>query len=102
MSNFKDDILGATAGEPIEAIVIGQYDWSAGDERNVAPQGLVIPWSEAAPLLDYEYCDGFGGAECHPIVAWTKNFVLSVHEYDGSTRVVAHPRNPAAHLPEMC
>ncbi len=101
MSKFKDDILKAAGGEPIDAIVIGDYGWGSPDRR-LAAAGKILTWTEAAPLLDYEYDDGFGGPECHAFVAWTTNRVLYVHEYDGSTSVSCRPRNPTTHMPDMC
>lgn len=116
MSNFLEDIRKVLSDEPVEAAVIGNHGdswWREDGERDgsldpddrrfIAPgkRGIVLDWAEAAPLLDYEYDDGFGGADCHPVWIWTPTRVLFVSTYDGSTNVTSVPRNPAAGQPHM-
>ena len=96
-TTFAEDIAGVADNEPIEAVVIGRRGNGWFDEPQEAQP--VLSWGEARERLDYEYDDGFGGAECHAIYAWTPTRVLFVHEYDGSTTVVSVPRNPAASKP---
>lgn len=99
---FKDDILEAANGEPILAIVIGEFGW--GYRERVPLQvstNQVLTWEEAASSLDYKYDDGFGAPDCHAITAWTENTVIFVVQYDGSTCVQTIPRNPIDHKPEM-
>lgn len=101
MSNFASDIEEATNGQPIEAIVIGKEEWR---ERHPVPPeltGIPISWEMARPHLDYEYDTGFGAADCHAVYAWTKDDVIFVCEYDGSTHMMAVPRSPVATQPEM-
>ncbi len=105
--NFANDIEEAAAGEKIEAIVIGKIGWAVDedeDRRGISKElrNRVLAWEVARPLLDYEYDGGFGGSDCHAIYAWTATHVLSVHEYDGSTRVIAVPRNPVDIKAEQC
>jgi hypothetical protein len=96
-SNFKDDILAAAKGEPIEAISVGRKrsGWSLDDTPDHALGDGPVSWDMAAPVLDYAYDAGFGGQDCHNIWAWTRTRVLSIHEYDGSTSIISVPRNPA-------
>ena len=104
MGNFKDDILEAANGEPIEAIVIGEYGWGGYKENERVPddkQGVILTWDEAAPMLDYSYDTGFGAPECHAIEAFTASRILSVSEYDGSTYITWANRNPIATKPGM-
>ena len=112
MRTFAQDIEEA-AGEPIEYIVIGAFGWGSIDDgdnevykqngRNVPKhlRGIVLEWEAARPYLDYEYDTGYGAPECHAITAWTANKVLYVVQYDGSTGIVAIPRNPIDHIPLM-
>lgn len=101
--NFRDEILEAAEGEPIEAIRISNdpQEYLYYDDKNSNPRkidssklNVNLPWEEAAPLLNYTHNNGYGGQECHDIIAWTKNKVLFVHEYDGSTCVQSVYRNP--------
>lgn len=115
MSNFLADIRGELADEPVDAVVIGDHGggWrdapdrdgylEPGEARYIAPEkrGVVLDWSEAEPLLDYEYDSGYGGADCHPVWIWTPTRVLFVSTYDGSTAVESVPRNPSPGGPYM-
>lgn len=97
--NFADLIVEAANGEPIESVVIGPgyfYD----NAPSAAPTGVMMTWAEAVKWLDYEFYSGFGGAGCHPVFVWTKNWVHFVHEYDGSTSISSVPRNPCDCIPE--
>jgi hypothetical protein len=105
MSNFKDDILEAANGEPIEAIVIGEMGWGDYKEENKPPYrhvlNKILSWDDALLLLDYEYDTGYGAPDCQAITAWTKNQVLFVVQYDGSTNIYSVPRSPIEHVPCM-
>lgn len=106
-SNFKDDILHIceSLGEKIEAIVIERID-PYGDlpEEDYGSEGIpnykdlpfgeVKKWEEVEDLLDFEYDSGYGTQECPNITAWTRNYVLFVKEYDGSTYVSFIRRHP--------
>ncbi len=108
---FADEIE-RKAGEPIEAIVIGPFGWgSMGDEpgygekdvrESVLPnRGIVQNWADVRRMLDYDYGREFGAPGCDAIWAYTKRKVLFVSEYDGSTTIVAVPRNPEPGVPSM-
>jgi hypothetical protein len=56
--------------------------------------GELLTFEQARPMLDYEFDRGFGQPQCDAIFAWTEHKVLFVYECDGSTQVVAIPRNP--------
>ena len=105
MSNFAQDILNKTNGEMIEGIVIGEMGWvdynDKGKPEYKKSIGKLLSWEEAIPILDYEYNNGFGAPDCQAITAWTKNRVIFVSEYDGSTTICHIPRNPVAHMPDM-
>ncbi len=98
MPNFKSQILAVAGDEPIEAIVIGRLRWQDGKE--FPEQYTVMQWEDAASILDYDFDDGYGGAECHPITAWTATRVIFVREYDGSTSTDSIPRHPIDHQPD--
>jgi hypothetical protein len=89
-----EDILGVVVGDP-QHYGLGEKDKAAG-----RAYGKLVTWAEAKAWLDYEFDDGYGGAECHPVTAWTASKVMFVCEYDGSTRMASVPRNPMDSDPE--
>lgn len=97
---FKQDILDALKGEPIEAIRIDETDIldfsnkAADDKVPKDLLGKVISWDIAAPLLDYPYDSDFGSQECHDVMIWTATRVWFIHEYDGTTWFTYVYRNP--------
>jgi hypothetical protein len=97
------EVFEEEAGEPILFAVVGQH-YNAPNKHlpDQTPETRVVrPWAEARQMIDYFYDNGFGGADCHPVTAWSENWVLWVSEYDGATSVGERPRNPAAHQPEF-
>lgn len=99
MGNLKKDFELIAGNEQIEFAVIGpdrDDDYGVPKDK----QNVVLLWEEAAPLLDRDYDSGYGGADCNPVTAWTKNKVLWVAEYDGATGVNWIPRDPVDHKPE--
>ncbi|KKM99808.1 hypothetical protein LCGC14_1144250 [marine sediment metagenome] len=104
---FAEDIEEAVGKESIQAIVIGKlgdhWEEPSYDSRNIPRSKcvLVLNWEEARPLLNYEYDDGFGGADCHAIYVWTRTRVFFVSEYDGATGIASVPRNPIDVQPKM-
>jgi len=89
-------------GEEIEAVVFGENSrFYIEDEDDSTPLGKVLPWNTALKYLTYEFNCGFGGTECHAIVAWTKTWVISVCQYDGATWPFRIYRNPTPCMPEM-
>lgn len=86
---FED--RAAEMGDKIVSAVVGRHYDDYDDYGKVfSPE----PWAEASKKLDYEYSNGFGGADCHAAVAWGERFVYFVHEYDGATGIQCVPRNP--------
>ena len=112
---FAEEIESVAGGaDKIEAIVIGNFGWSYGEEEDDADaygfgnnrkpihkalKYIVLEWVVARPHLDYVYDGDFGAADCHQITVWGKDFVMGVHEYDGSTSLVKVPRNPIVYKP---
>ena len=106
MSNFKDDLLAEAAGQTIEAICIGDMGWSDFNHEHIpnwkeVPRGKLLNWQEAAPLLDFNYSTGYGAPECPCVYAWTKDYVIFISQYDGSTCTNKVPRNPCDCDPQM-
>lgn len=89
------------ADSPLLFAVIGRHYNARYSDPSPEWMGKLLPWSEARPYLDYQYDNGFGSAECHPVYAWTEMRVLFVHEYDGATGVDWLPRQPSAGVPEF-
>jgi len=101
MANFLKDIEEALKGEAVEGIVVGRHGdvWSMEESR---PESYPLQsWQEARVHLDYEYDEGFGGADCHAIYLWTSTRVLFVAEYDGATSIASIPRHPQQAYPRM-
>lgn len=101
MINMAQQLEQAAAeiGETIQYAVIGDHSYYCNIPQHPDFYNKVLPWSIARAALDYEYDDGFGGAECHPVYAWTESCILFIHEYDGATCVRKIPRNPTAVVP---
>lgn len=97
MSNFKEDILEAVGHEIIEKIIIGELQHYSDDQnaknRNI---NFDVPtdWKEVIDYLNYEYENGWGTRECHPIYIYTNTYIYFIREYDGSTAIHRIPRNP--------
>src|SRR5579862_171863 len=88
--------------EPILAVVVGQHDNKRWDQDEPLPdENIVLKPEVALQKLDLEFNDGFGGADCFPILAWTKSRVFFIHEYDGATSLRWVPRKPIAIAPEF-
>lgn len=86
------------SGEQIEAIVVGQHDkapdrWSR-DRIKPVDEGVILSREVGLAKLDEEYDNGYGGADCYPMYAWTKSWVYFIGEYDGATGPNRVPRNP--------
>lgn len=105
-SNLVEWIERQADGEPIEAVVIGQLGWGDFGSDKI-PQyesqkrNVVLSWSEAKPMLDYGFHNGYGSPNCNAITAWSKSWVIAISQYDGSTSPFRLPRNPADHKPKM-
>lgn len=101
MANLAKDFEEMAIG-PILGAVIGDDGRRPYGQRGDSPlHGKLVAWEDARPVLDYEYDNGYGGADCHAVYAWTETQVLFVHEYDGATAVQQVPRNPIACAPEF-
>lgn len=95
MVNLKNTFEEAAAdrGDTLISAVVGEDDRDRDWSRQAANYP-VEPWAEASKKIDYEYSNGFGGADCHSVIAWGEKFVYFVHEYDGATCIQAVPRSP--------
>lgn len=105
MSNLRESFESVANG-PIVGAVIGQHygqmfmDPDDEDYEETPPSG-VLTWEVAKMILDYNYDSGYGGADCHPVYAWTDTQIMFVNEYDGSTSVCWLPRNPTNLTPDF-
>lgn len=97
---LADWLTKAAGDEPIEVVVLGDVDYLMSNRDTDAPIGKLLTWEEALPYLQYKFYDGFGGAECHALYAWTATRIFLICEYDGSTRLKTIPRHPVACVPE--
>lgn len=101
-ANIKRWLEDAVAefGEPLESVVVGRHDNRSHTDPTVVPdEGVVLAPDEALRKLDLDFDDGFGGADCFPIYAWTASRVFFITEYDGSTGLSWVPRNPVDIMP---
>ena len=104
--NLKTALLAAVekTGETIEAIVVGpddEHDWDQ-TRSNQDRENRVLSVEEGLALLDKDYNNGYGGADCRPFYAWTQSRVYLVHEYDGATGLGWVPRHPVDCNPLFC
>lgn len=87
--------------EPIEAIVVGvHYDRTFTDEL-LEDENIILLRDDGLKKLDQEFNCGYGGADCYPMYAWTKNRVFFIHEYDGATGLSYVPRSPMPIEPQF-
>jgi hypothetical protein len=99
-------ILECAEGEAVEAVVLGDMGWGGYKSSEVPdyenqPKGKVLSWEEALPWIGYKFNDSYGAPGCNCVAAWTKSWVISVYQYDGSTGPFRIPRNPVDFMPEM-
>lgn len=106
MANLVQWIEEMAGDDPVEAVVIGRLGWGDYGKDRV-PQydeqrrGVVLSWTEARPMLDYDFDDGYGAPGCNAITVWTAGKVMFVSQYDGATCLHSVPRHPVAHDPDM-
>lgn len=103
MANLKEWLLGAEDefGKSIEAIVVGKHDNKGYREPAMADENIVLSRDAGLAKVDQEFDNGYGGADCFPLYAWTASRVFFVAEYDGATGLNWAPRNPMAITPEF-
>lgn len=94
MATFRKWLDELTTEKP-EAFRFGDPHFCAHPERWTGlPVYRTIAPEEADKWLDIEFDDGFGTQDCPNVTIWTATHVYTVHEYDGSTRLVWVERNP--------
>lgn len=91
--SFEEEAMAR--GDTLRQVVVGQDDRDDSPARWERPTEdyKVQSWEDGSKELDYEYDSGYGGADCHAVIAWGDRFVYCVHEYDGATGIVCLPRN---------
>ena len=101
MSKLIDWINQLRDNEEIEAIQIGDFGWGGGykstnelEDLTEKYKGKIVTENEISFLLNREFDDWYGRPECNAILVYTKNWIISVSQYDGSTNPFAIPRNP--------
>lgn len=98
MANIKERLerIENKNSERIIAVVVGKHynDWFDEDRRPTHQRNTVLSRDDGLALLDVEYDNGYGGADCFPMYAWTQNWIIVILEYDGSTGIGCIPRNP--------
>lgn len=98
MTTFAEKIE-ASAGEPVEFVVIGEYGWGLQrDEDHENGTGEVLPWSEGRVVLDYRFNASVSGT--HVFVAWSEHWVMYGEEYDGNYQVKRVSRDPVDGMPD--
>ena len=99
MGNIAKWIEKIADGEDVIAAVIGRHDNERWDEEPKEYVGMLMDWPTARKILDYAYDNGYGGADCHPVFAWTETKIITVTEYDGATGPAWFPRHPISIVP---
>ena len=91
----------AKTGERLIAFVAGE-PFEEGDILVPKDKWGVLLGPESLSLLDKDFNCGFTSVcQAQPVVAWTKESVLVLSEYDGAVGMTAIPRNPTAFMPEI-
>ncbi len=88
-------------GEMIEAIVVGRHDNEKWDGDAKADEDIILSREDGLKKLDVNYDSGYGGADCFPMLAWSRNRIYFISEYDGATSLNSVPRHPVACTPEF-
>lgn len=100
MANIREWLEEAEKfhGEQIEAVVVGVHDDRkfGSDDQPRKDEHVVLRREAGLAKVDEEYDNGYGGADCYPVFAWTASRVFFVTEYDGATGIAYVPRNPIA------
>lgn len=87
-------------GEQIETIVIGKHDLDEFsydppvDRRPEHARDKMLDRTTGLAILDAEFNNGYGGASCFPMYAWSANHFFTISEYDGATGLNTWPRHP--------
>lgn len=87
--------------EPIEAMCVGQHDNGKWDRKPKADENVLLSREDGLKKIDEDYDNGYGGADCYPLYAWTKSRIFFVAEYDGATGISYVPRHPIALEPQF-
>lgn len=101
MANLRTwlEMAESETGETIEAMVVGQHDQDRYGKPFKEDENVILTREAGLAKVDLEYNNGYGGANCFPLWAWTKSFVYFVSEYDGATGLACVPRHPIAGKP---
>lgn len=96
MANLKTWLEEAEKihGETIEAMVVGQHYRARWDDAVQHDENVLLSRDAGLARVDQEYSNGYGGADCFPLYAWTESRVYFVAEYDGATGLNWVPRHP--------
>jgi hypothetical protein len=88
-------------GELIEAVVVGVHDNRryGADSAPLPDENVILSRAAGLAKLDQDHDDGYGGADCFPMYAWTASRVAFIGEYDGATSLSWVPRHPIACAP---
>lgn len=100
--NCYNELVKEIAGNEIEAIVFNDklielsknLDGIVPDKVPALPVdlvGIALTMKQARPYLDYEISE-YETFSCHPFVAWTANYVITV--VGDLPRIISLPRNP--------
>ena len=82
--------------EPIECIKITGKSCEIGDDKKWPDfdPNHCYSLADFAPFLDIEFYPGYGAQDCPSINVYTKNYIYTVREYDGSVWLEEIQRHP--------
>ena len=91
-----------------------EWDWEYKVTRHLqedAPLDAPLLWGGVArrgqlferhnipeEVLNYEFDDGYGSADAPPIIAYSRDYIIYIHEYDGAEGPVWLPRFPVENI----
>lgn len=102
LTNLRQSFLDAANNrqDTLRYAVVGWHYDDEGRWKEGEKQFPVEDWETASAKINYDYYAGFGGADCHAVIAWGDRYVYFVHEYDGATGICCVPRNAEPCAPE--
>lgn len=82
-----------------DTILCGVIGKAPDNAPRVRDQFTILSREDLLENLNYEFNGGHGGIQCHAMITWTSNYVLSIIEYEGAAILTHLPRNPVLCCP---
>src|SRR5438046_937110 len=102
MANLKTWLEAAEKrfDEPILSMVVGKH-YDRTHEAPLQDENIILTREAGLAKIDQEFDEGYGGADCYPLFAWTRSRIFFIHEYDGAVSLHWVPRFPTEGEPDF-